>query len=294
MYCRKIQDYSGNCYIFEFADDVNPNNIEDILLGCDQRIGKVIAYRLDGDCYRHIKGDEPIGKEAARFNRPPYMLLRLADPEDNPGRLSQEEFGKMMVSIIAKSKEERINKPRVEWNGLAIHYQGDEAYVLREFACSNKQCRKPIKGKQRLSRDSEGQFTRTQHFIPDDKNVSRTRPGSKSYLCGECAVRHLTPEEAGTAVTAAVVSAIPELAGDAIEAATAVFGQGEVFDAMRQAIDDQVAAGAADTEEPEEKTPQDILLQMLEKIAAPDSEVSAEYVKGFAYAVVLAQREGKP
>lgn len=179
---RKLLDSKGNVWVLEIPSDVNADSVEDILIAAHEGIVKLMAYCLDGDVFRapsdsvEIKG----GKRSYNF----FKKLSLDG-------VSEEEFSAAMKTMLDKAKESHINKIRVsEYDGIKVLTDSRGPYIPWVVNCKN--CEAPIKGIRRLS-TVDGEFTRAQTFVADDKKVQLYRPGSKFRLCPDCAVQIHTP-----------------------------------------------------------------------------------------------------
>lgn len=181
VFYRKLVDRAGNIYCVEIPQDVDPESPEDILIASQDGIIKLLAYKLETDAvYRAPINNEEVSAKKYTF----YKKLFVAELLPN---LSQQEFGALMEAMIAKAREQRINKVRLtQFEGRPVEQDTKGYFVRKSIECEG--CSKELKGIQRLSMNGEGtDFTRLQMFEPEDTKAVRLRPGARKMLCSSCA-----------------------------------------------------------------------------------------------------------
>lgn len=179
----RLIDRDGNQYVFECSMDVNANLVEDILLTTEQGITKLVGYRLALDGIFKDMEDQPVVPQTK------YNFYKRINIFDEGQTVSQEDFGKAMIDLIAKAKISKIGKIKItSWKGEPVFEDARGYFLKRTIDCNAEGCSKKIDGVIRLSTDPEGAITRGQNFVPNDKRVTRARPGSKHWMCPACSV----------------------------------------------------------------------------------------------------------
>lgn len=256
---RKLVDAAGNIYVVAVPVDVNPSSVEDILIGANEGIVKLLAYRLVDDVYRG-PDQMPLVEAGKKFNSFTYKKLEVfAD-----GKVSKKDFSNAMQHLIQRYKEDssKIGKIRVEqWGGHKIlkNPTTGSYYIEREISCNATGCDHTIKGILPLTLDESGNVARTQSFKPYDKSAARVRQGSKLWFCGDCSVTHIEPP-APPAVQTPVENKEAEAATPPTE------------EKKRQG-----------------QLPPDIL-EILEGMSDPTADTDPTYFKGFVHGLLLMRR----
>lgn len=187
LFNRKLMDAKSNQWCVAIPADVDPESLEEIMIGAREGIVKLLGYKLDGDAYYKLPSDN---SEIVGGNKTFSFFKKL-----EVNGVAQEDFAEVMQHLIAESRKSKIGKVRVTtFEGKPIEKDDRGFFIKWDIPCH--MCEKPIVGVRRLSMNS-GEFTRAQAFAPFDRGVVSYRPGSKYRVCGTCAPKHLSPQEAG-------------------------------------------------------------------------------------------------
>lgn len=253
-FARKLVDSQDNLYVVEMPLDINPQSVEDIMLGAQEGLVKLRAYRLKGDVYR-TPDNQIMGEDAKAFNAPFYKKLLVYDPDQS---ISEEEFQKGMLALLDKHKKDssKIGKVRVtSWHNNDVFYdEKEQPYIKKELPCAAKGCEVSITGRQSLSLDLDGNITRPQQFRPDDSGVTRARRGSKRLFCSRCSVKHIEPPAPPTPAPVSEEPATPPI------------------------------------EKKVEKKPAKDAFEVMAELAKPGSAIDPQYFMGYVYGVLSARK----
>lgn len=252
LFTRKLIDTKGNQWCLSIPADVNPESLEEIMIGAREGIVKLLGYRLEGDAFYKLPADNSEivgGNKTFSF----YKKVEVVG-------VDQKDFAEVMQHLLTEARKSKIGKARVTtFEGKPIEKDERGFFIKWDVPCH--MCEKPIVGVRRLSM-SDGQFTRAQAFVAFDKGAISYRPGSKYRVCGACAPKHLTPEEAG--INAPTVEEVKQ----------------EIYQA--EVVKEEIKAKI-----PKEKDP----LQELMDLVDPKSTVDPLFVKGAMYWYLKSQKK---